>query len=229
MKSTTHRGLWIVLALPLACGKQAPEPPRPAPPVNPPGTASQESPRQLRHQLLPQLARGAPLPPEGSGLLRLAPDLGVGVLPVLQGPGQQRVPTAVEIRAFEAEGDSLATLYRQNLGRLVRSASLLSIGDPWEGIRFLYLDTGLPQAESLILLPEIWTEATRALDREIWALVPDRGHCRFVPAGPWRLIVEMASDLQQWYEEGGAPLFDRCLRREGDTLVGGPAFAALRG
>jgi hypothetical protein len=196
----------------------------------PKGTNRQEEPASsVRFRLWPRLQSGAPDVPPGEGLLSPA-DLGFGVAPSVRRFGENRPATASELTEVERAGHGLGAVYRSNLARAATEANLLTVGGEGSGgSRFLYLDTSQPGIESLVLLPEVWDAARRALGgREPWLALPDRQHCRFLAAGPWRLPIEMAPELATWHREGAEPLFDCLLRREAGRLRAGPRFADLK-
>jgi hypothetical protein len=183
---------------------------------------------EARYRIWPMLTPGAPDVPPSARLLSPA-DVGFGVTPFIRRFGENRLATASELADLERAGHDLGTLYRTNLARAAAEANLLTVGDEERGgSRFLYLDTSQPGIESMVLLPEVWDAARRALGgREPWLALPDRQHCRFVAAGPWRLLIEMAPELATWNREGAEPLFDRLLQRQAGRLRAGPRLADL--
>lgn len=160
------------------------------------------------------------------GVLEPDPKTGLGIVPCVRDGSFLREASAEELAKLDSLGMSRAEIYRQNLARLMRKASLLSIGEP-DGARFLYLDTALSGVEALVLLPEFWTKAADALGQEAMLALPDGGHCRFLPAGPTRLSVGMAQDLDTWHRDASRPLALGLIRREGERLVLVQSFADL--
>lgn len=189
-----------------------------------------ETPRELRHRLVPGLRIQPDAAPfDAAGLLSLPKELGVAVVPILRRTGQHRQPTKEELSRIAALGEPLALAYRRNLGRMVNEASIRAIGGERSGeARLLDIDTSLPGVEACILLPELWDQARATIGREVWLALPDRGHCQFLPAGPWRVVAEMIDELARRSAHASEPLFDRFLYRSGDTLRGGPTFASMR-
>lgn len=184
---------------------------------------------ELRYRVFPWIVRAESISTPSAdraldGLLRFDSGLGLAIIPRIREGGHFRDPSPEEIAKVDALGVPRGTIYRDNLARLLREASLLSIGEPG-GNRFLYLDTALAGVEALILLPEVWQRATSELAQEPMLVLPDRAHCRFLPAGPTRVFAAMAKDLDAWNRQGSAPLASQAIWLDGEILRGWPPFA----
>ncbi len=185
-----------------------------------------ETPRQARRRLFPKLNSGA-AGAETPGLLSFAPATGLTVQPVLRKPGNTVTPSGEQITSILELGKPLGWIYRDNLMGLMPKAVVKLIGQGGGGVRFLILDTELPGIESLVLLPVFWDQAREALGRVPWLALPDRTTCRFLPAGPWRMVVEMSKDFAKRHKEASEPLAEGFLIRDGDRLIAGARFDSL--
>lgn len=188
--------------------------------------------QELRFRLFPWLSRGVadrPSEPPVAGLLRFAAGVDLQILPRIREGAYYRDATEAELRSIDTVGVPREQIYRENLARLFREASPLTvIGDP-SGMRFIEFDTALAGSEALILLPELWDSVERTLGREAILALPDRGMCRFLPAGPWNFVTEMAPTFIERHEGASAPLAGTLLFRDGGTIRRGHTFESLAG
>lgn len=202
-----------------------------------PRTIKAEKPKytaqELRFRLFPQIFRATEGDPAegfdgGEGLLSLAPELGLRIVPGVRDRGFLRAATREELSAVDGLGIDRNEMYRVNLAGLLREASMLSIGDPSAG-RFLYLDTDASAGiEALVLLPEIWQKAEESLGRSAVLVLPDAGHCRFLPLGPTQMLAEMSKDCATWFDQASRPLCSGVVHRDGEgRLRLGQDFAKL--
>ncbi|MCA8969804.1 MAG: hypothetical protein KDC95_08480 [Planctomycetes bacterium] len=188
--------------------------------------------QELRFRLFPRLSPGRadlPTEPPVAGLLRFEDGVGLQIQPRIREGAYYRDATEAELRSIDTVGVPREQIYRENLARLFREASPLTvIGDP-SGMRFIEFDTALAGSEALILLPELWDSVERTLGREAVLALPDRGMCRFLPAGPWSFVGEMVPTFVERHEGASAPLADTLLFRDGQRIRRGNTFESLAG